>query len=756
MTMSTPSARSLSPGSRERLRVFAAIGSRAAASLVAVLALVATARAQQVTGDLPRAIVSADRLGTDDGSVIPATSPSAEALASRRTASSDSSQLLDGIAGVSLYTGGGVSSLPAVDGLGDERVHLLVDGMSIGSSCPNHMNPPLSYIGPGTVDSMSVLAGITPVSLGGDSIGGTIAVRSADPVFAAPGAGPRLDGSVSSGYRSNGDALSSDARGSIASEHLYLGYAISTTESGDYKDGDGQSVRSTEFKARNNLLTLAAQFDGQLLLINAAWQDIPYQAFPNEYMDMTRNSSVSLNARYRGDFSWGGLEARLYRQRVSHSMDALSDKAELGVLTTGTPYAMPVNVDGVDSGEAAIATLALSPASVLRLGQEFHLYTLDDWWPPIPGSMMNGPDTFWDIRGGRRERVALFGEWESTWSNAWSTQLGARLERVTMNTGPVQGYFSTGDSMFGMGMPNGSIFQDDANAFNARDHKRTDDNLDATGAIRYQPDAGSTFDLGIARKTRSPNLYERYAWSHAAGLAGTMISWFGDLNAYVGNLDLKPEVAYLLRAQADWHDARREDWQVNVAPFYTRVRDYINVEPDPATTMPPPPGRVALQFVNHGAELYGVDASARKAVGSKDDEWMATAVISYVRGRDLDAGTNLYNIMPLNARVGIERRRGAWSSRLDWQIVAAKHEIDAIREELPTAGYSLANIEADYTWRAVTIRASIANLLDRRFALPLGGVDFYRYNNLATVPPDRLVPAPGSGRSVNVGVTIQF
>ena len=63
----------------------------------------------------------------------------------------------------------------------------------------------------------------------------------------------------------------------------------------------------------------------------------------------------------------------------------------------------------------------------------------------------------------------------------------------------------------------------------------------------YPPDIGAqnldkaraeikaTFDgeFGYARKTRSPNFYERYAWS-TSGMAASMISWFGDANGYVG------------------------------------------------------------------------------------------------------------------------------------------------------------------------------------------------------------------------------
>ncbi len=68
-------------------------------------------------------------------------------------------------------------ALPVINGLNDDRVKILVNGMSITSACANHMNPPLSYVDPSQVVSADVIAGVTPVSKGGDSLGGTIIVE---------------------------------------------------------------------------------------------------------------------------------------------------------------------------------------------------------------------------------------------------------------------------------------------------------------------------------------------------------------------------------------------------------------------------------------------------------------------------------------------------------------------------------------------------------------------------------------------------
>jgi iron complex outermembrane recepter protein len=145
----------------------------------------------------------------------------------------------------------------------------------------------------------------------------------------------------------------------------------------------------------------------------------------------------------------------------------------------------------------------------------------------------------------------------------WLTLLGLRHETVNMDTGEVQGYNAT--------------YLADATAFNAADRDITDHNLDALALARFTPDAMRTLEFGYSRKTRSPNLYERYTWS-TGGMAMRMINWFGDGNGYVGNLDLEPEIAHTLSATFDWHDAEQRDWGLKVTPYISYVDDYIDAE----------------------------------------------------------------------------------------------------------------------------------------------------------------------------------
>ena len=87
-------------------------------------------------------------------------------LARKRAATSDTAGLLGDVPGLSLFGAGGVSSLPTLHGLADDRLRIKVDGMDLISACANHMNPPLSYIDPSNVGSIEVFGGITPVSAG--------------------------------------------------------------------------------------------------------------------------------------------------------------------------------------------------------------------------------------------------------------------------------------------------------------------------------------------------------------------------------------------------------------------------------------------------------------------------------------------------------------------------------------------------------------------------------------------------------------
>ncbi len=627
-----------------------------------------------------------------------------------KPSTSDTASLLRDVPGVSLYGAGGVSSLPAIHGLADDRLRTKLDGMDLIASCPNHMNPALSYVDPSNVDSIKVYAGVSPVSVGGDSIGGSIVVETQAPRFAAPGQGGVVSGEVGAFYRSNGDAMGANLAVTYANDAFSISYAGASAQSDNYKAGGdyknfsiatavnpanllntgvpvlrnvpADEVGSTAYETRNHTFGLAWKGGNHLLEAKLGIQNLPYQLYPNQRMDMLDNQQTSLNLRYQGKFAWGGLEARAYTETVEHFMDFGEDKLyNYGSLLNTYPVnGMPMYTKGKTNGLSTQADIELNARDLLRVGAEWQTYRLDDWWPPAPdcgytGAVANctggmAPDTFWNIRDGKRDRLAAFGEWEAAWNPQWKSLMGLRFERVDTDSGDIQGYNT------GFMYANSSVGT--RQNWNDLERKRSDDNLDVTLMARNTLDGNRSMEYGLAQKTRSPNLYERYPWS-TNSMAMEMNNFVGDGNGYVGNPDLKPEVARTLSITGDWHNADRS-YEIKVTPYYTSVRDYIDVVRRPTSgtdqNATRTTGFVKLQYANQGARLYGIDVSGRMPLGRNSlGDWGVKAVVSYVNGKNTDTGDHLYNIMPLNARVTVTQEMAGWRNALELVGVEGKSEV---------------------------------------------------------------------------------
>ena len=684
-------------------------------------------------------------------------------LAKLRAATSDTTRLLEDISGVSIYSAGAISGLPVIHGLADDRLRVQVDGMDVMSACPNHMNSVLSFINPTKVGSITAFAGITPVSVGGDSIGGTIQVKSAPPKFADSDEKLLSKGSISTFYRSNSHARGYNLGAEVATQNVNISYSESRvdadnyTSAKDFKDaklwsaGNRNGLERTSLNevassslrgSLNQEVGIALKHEGHLLQFNVSQQSVDFEGFPNQRMDMTYNKNALFNLRYTGQFDWGDIEARIFQQYVRHKMDMTLERYI-------TP--MPMDSQAQTKGGQIKASVIISERDTVRVGAEFQNYRLDDWWPPIGdavGSMCC--NDFWNIRDGQRNRVGVFSEWEANWSSQWLSLFGIRSDIVDSNAGLAQGY--SNDS-----------YKIDADRFNSKEHARTDHNIDWVALGRYTPDSTQSYELGFAQKTRSPNLYERYPWS-TFSMAALMNNFVGDGNAYIGNLELKPEVAYTLSASADWHDAEKQKWGIKTTAYLTYVDDFIDAKRcsltgcGGAANLTRTNGYVSLQYDNQSAKLYGLDLSSYRQLGNVSGigNFTAKALVNYVRGENQTTGDNLYHIMPLNAKLSLVHQLGTWANTAEIQMVAAKTRISQVRNEVPTEGYALLNLRTSYTFKNVRLDLSAENLLNKYYHLPLGGAYVGQGNSMTSTAIPWGVTLPGMGRSVNMAFTLNF
>lgn len=791
-------------------------------------------------------------------------------IVSERAAAEDTVKLLERTPGVSVYEAGGIARLPVIHGMADDRIKIVTGGVNITSACANHMNPPLSYAGSSNVGKIEVYSGVVPVSKGGDSIGGTIIAEPRAPEFLpskpakldeSNGADP-IDGSVtatqeagkkgeyipqplfyragdlrhgpdgkllvkgefSSFYRSNNTGLSDSLTVNEATDKVALIYNGSWARGNNYKaGGNDPTVFSTNFITENHSATLAYQNDGQLFSLRGVYENIPYQGFVNQRMDMTGNRGWQAEGKYQAETDYGKVDARVYWATVAHEMGYLTDKQ---------PNNMPMNTNGLDYGYAVGLDHKINNSHVLRVGSEYHGFRLNDYWQPIPPSggimtvqdsttfmppfqsvypmtmIMMDPFTQWNVRNGIRNRLSHYGEVESDWTEKVSTLFGFRNDLVFSNAGEAAAYDPRNPAKMPMLVAGGrwrSAYMQNPDAvaadmFNQKNRQRTDVNIDITAQVRYKPDQNTTYEAGYSRKTRSPNLYERYSWA-ISSMSTAMINQVGDGNGYVGNTALAPEVAHTFSVTGSWRDPN-DWWDAKATPYYTFVNNFINAQRVGSFNFAGfwnagPYTFQELMYVNHAAVIYGFDLNGRLKF-YEDPEYgriQATGVVNYTYGLDLDAGNpqycnatsnlnpnvttqsyvqnqqcyllanamrqgdGLYHMMPLNGRLALEYKLGGWSSAFEVNVVAAKTHVSVQRVEQQTPAYGLVNLRSSYDWQNLRVDFAVENLVNTLYYPALGGFNMANYMVWTNFNYSRLpVPSPvaGMGRNVVAGITVKF
>jgi iron complex outermembrane receptor protein len=542
-------------------------------------------------------------------------------------------------------------------------------------------------------------------------------------------------------------------------------------------------VGSTAYETTNHTLGFAFKRDNHILEAKFGYQNMPEQLYPNQRMDLLDNVQKRINLRYLGEFDWGNLESRVYHEAVNHFMDFGADKRYWygGTASTGSggpsgfggsgngvecspigsvcAAGMPMYSKGKTIGAAIKADIRLKQQDLLRVGAELQRYGLNDWWTASGASM--SPNTFLNINDGERDRTALFGEWEAHINSQWTSLAGVRYEYVKTNANDVAGYADTNGSA---SMMNYQLR--DSTAFNALDHKKTDNNWDATLLSRYAANPNTDVELGFARKVRSPNLYERYTWS-SWGMAALMNNTVGDGNGYLGDVNLKSEKAHTVSATLDWHATNR-DWELKATPYFTYVTDYIDaVQWTAASNLATTPlltnRFTTLRYTNQSARLYGLDVSGHMPLAQTSAGLFALkGLLNYTNGENRDTGDDLYNIMPLNSKLTLTHNYQAWDNALEVVMVKAKDHTSDARNEIKTAGYSLVNLRSSYNWKQARLDFGVENFFDKHYYLPLGGAYVGQGTTMTTaLVPTGSVPlwgtaVPGMGRSVNVGLTLKY
>lgn len=613
----------------------------------------------------------------------------------------DIASWLEQVAGGAVVRNGQQTGIVQLRGLFNERVKVRVDGMEITPACPNHMDPPLHYAPIGSLDKLEVIAGITPVSQGGDSTAGTVVAESAAPRFAAE-AGFKPLFRLHGGYSSGNDATTLAAELGSASQDTSLGYRGERVDASDYNSPNG-TVRGTGFTTTRHNVVLGKQIESGTLRLDAGRHSTRNAGTPALTMDMIKDDADKVALGYKGDFGFGAVEARAYWHDIDHLMDNYSQR----------PIANPAMRTFAPATSRDKGMALGTRIGSYKFGLEYRMNDFNAYSQNVTTGARK--DLF---RDSSRDRLGVYGEWQGALAADWMLLMGMRGDMVKMDTGHILNGYAATSSATQLVQPN----------FNAISHARTDYNMDATLLVRYKAGANSVYELGVARKTRSPSTLERYLWSSANASAGQ-----ADGYNYLGNINLKPEVSNQMTAGAQW---KVDGWTLKPDIYYNRVSNYIQG----TSTGVIIGGKPVLQYQNVNAELYGVDASVAYKLNANIT---LGGILSYVRGKNTDNGDNLYRIAPLSARLYANYQTGVWSHRAELNLAARQDKVSAYNQEQPTSGYGVVNLRM--RWQAskrLRLAAGVENLFDKVYYDHLGGI-----NRVAASSVPVGGQLPGMGRS---------
>ena len=278
---------------------------------------------------------------------------------------SDTANALTELAGVNVQTAGGISALPIFQGVADNRLRIMVDGVDSISSCPNHMNSPLSYVAPTAIKKAKVYAGVTPVSVSGNSIGSTIVVETVKPKFAKP----KVKATVKPKAQSN---------------RLTTGMVADTTPS------LASNGNTTGQSAVNNIKVVAN--DGTLIEVNSPSQPLamPVPETMPEKMPVTASESASKSVpAYRdGDDRLSNSPTQANRinsqpmqngqgNTFSQSLAKIETSGEIGSYYRSNGHQAGANLEITTAGENTSLTYKgnYARSNDYKAGGDFKTYT---------------------------------------------------------------------------------------------------------------------------------------------------------------------------------------------------------------------------------------------------------------------------------------------------------------------------------------------------------------------------------------------
>ncbi len=214
----------------------------------------------------------------------------------------DSAALIRNLPGAAVVRNGPQTGIVQLRGLSGDRVAVRVDGMTITPACPNHMDPPLHYAAAGAGDLINLYAGIPPVSVGGDHIGGSVDFSRPDPLF-AKGAESLFHGMLGASFIGSQDAAMATSDLTFAQGDAAFQYCGSGATADDPRHAGG-TVADRAYETTRHEIVGALRTKGGFIALDVGFSATRDAGTPALPMDMIKDDAWKFGLSQKEPLAW--------------------------------------------------------------------------------------------------------------------------------------------------------------------------------------------------------------------------------------------------------------------------------------------------------------------------------------------------------------------------------------------------------------------------------------------------------------------
>lgn len=609
----------------------------------------------------------------------------------RRIDAPDPGMILRALPGVGAVRRGPLGLDPNVRGLVASEVGVYINGQRSFPGGPLRMDSPLSHVDPSAIEHVEVVKGPYALTEGLSMSGVRVETRGAE-------VGAGTGGYLQSGFRGNGQAVETAGAltGSLFGAAYRVHGAYRTGE--DYEAGNDESVPAQYKSGAVRGRIVYPVGPSSKLIIDGDYQDQRDISYPGLPLDAEFFEAGTGAVRYQFSRERGllrGLSVQVYGAQILHGMNN-DEKPSVEIPSVPLNIDVDVQAELQNIGGRVATQLVPRGRWRVKLGSDVY-HTYHSATRTVQGSGL--PDS----------GTPPTGISDQVWPGVTLTDIG---------------FYTNGERAFGPLTVSATARLDltwaDADRISPAflmDVGVTRDDIDASGAhlsgalgltIPLSPQW--TFTLTGGTAVRTADALERYSSRFPSSRA--------PLSAEVqGNPALKPERSF----QGDLElKGSYERFNLELNAFARHMNDYIMLTPTPLNRVLPTSPDVVFRYVNGEATFWGAEVAGRYVLNPLIT---LSGQGNYLWGKNEQINEPALGIEPLSAALGI-RLEAPFNQDIFLEstlhLVAEQNRVATARGEIPTDGYTTADLRLGFTPTSrATLTLGIENLTDAAYADPL-------------------------------------